>query len=324
MSWQATDWAATKVTGIDAASKALLMILAHHADLNGENCHPGAATLEKEACQSRTRVFKSIAELEAAGIIRVTRSRKGKQCGVNHYHLPLGKTLPGTKKHTVEKVEPCREDVAIGSPGEHTWSPMGTTSLGSNPVLDGDYLVRDEHYLVRDEHYPSVHGHTVTFPEPSINHPINIHSDSKLSACIEADACTLTTVSRSASLLTAGSKEEAPQGMRKPPKLYPSTASLFGGDEEEDAPALEPNAAPADRPEAVDSDACAGHRPDRAMVAAAEKAGFDPDEIGDLIVERCGDLVERMKAGEVTARKRFRTLWFALCQGKLEDWERQL
>jgi hypothetical protein len=64
--------------------------------------------------------------------------------------------------------------------------------------------------------------------------------------------------------------------------------------------------------------------PDHAMIAAAQASGVDPDQLCDIITDYRGELSEESEAGDRRAQKQYRTLWFAILNGKAPDLEDKL
>lgn len=64
--------------------------------------------------------------------------------------------------------------------------------------------------------------------------------------------------------------------------------------------------------------------PDHAMIAAAQASGVDPDHLCDIITDYRGELSEESDAGNRRAQKQYRTLWFAILNGKAPDLEDKL
>lgn len=71
MSWQATAWAAKKVTG-SPVRKALLIALANYADAAGMS-YPGRDTLARDTEQSVDTVHRQMRHLAALGLVRIEK-----------------------------------------------------------------------------------------------------------------------------------------------------------------------------------------------------------------------------------------------------------
>lgn len=76
MSWQAVKWAVQQVTG-SAGRKALLLVLAEHADERGV-CWPSQATIAKGVEQSIDTVQRQIRKLVELGLVNVTVRLQGR------------------------------------------------------------------------------------------------------------------------------------------------------------------------------------------------------------------------------------------------------
>jgi pyocin large subunit-like protein len=96
MSYQATAWAVKVRTG-STGLKALLLVLAHHADEKGGRCFPSQATLARECEQSLDTVQRNLRKLEMTCVItRRVRPRSGGHWPRHEYQL----TMPGPLKIT--------------------------------------------------------------------------------------------------------------------------------------------------------------------------------------------------------------------------------
>lgn len=136
------------VTGITSSAKAILMILADHADQNGR-WKIGLAGICDEACVSKSTAIRRIAELEKKGHIRVRRARtKHGENQINEYHLfPEKKASLAPKLAAVRPPEPSPEggsatvtlgsvavaplDINIDKRLQDTLPPPGKRGVGS-------------------------------------------------------------------------------------------------------------------------------------------------------------------------------------------------
>ncbi len=88
MSQTACNWAWT-IPGLRPSVRITLLCLAHHHNANTGRCDPSGALIATETGLKRDTVFRALAALEAAGLIRHTPGR-GKS---NQYHLACGQPV---------------------------------------------------------------------------------------------------------------------------------------------------------------------------------------------------------------------------------------
>lgn len=72
---------------LNATDKAVLLILANHADSDGKHCFPSVPTIAKKAWASERSVQRSLKSLASCGHLKVQR-------GTGHTHSEYELTLP--------------------------------------------------------------------------------------------------------------------------------------------------------------------------------------------------------------------------------------
>lgn len=72
---------------MNATDKAVLLILANHADNEGKHCFPSVPTIAKKSWASERSVQRSLKSLETCGYLKIQR-------GTGHVHSDYELTLP--------------------------------------------------------------------------------------------------------------------------------------------------------------------------------------------------------------------------------------
>ena len=124
-----------------AVDKAILSVLAEHANQNDLTCWPGISTISREAGTSRSTTMRSLKRLQEDGFIEITRETRKS----NIYDLLMPK--PTSKKHGPGSVDKSKSEAI---PVDET---SVTLTLGEG---------QNEAQLVSPRHQPGV---TVT-PQP--------------------------------------------------------------------------------------------------------------------------------------------------------------
>lgn len=106
MSVEAQAWA-FEVTGISAAQKVVLLVLANHAGHDGSNAWPAVSTIARKACLSERRVISALRALEAYGLIsRVERPGRSSVFNLRLDVLTPDGASPLTERHPCRSVTP--------------------------------------------------------------------------------------------------------------------------------------------------------------------------------------------------------------------------
>lgn len=102
MSVEAQSWA-FEVTGITAAQKVVLLVLANHAGHDGTNAWPSVATISRKSCLSDRRVISALRSLEEMGLV----SRRERPGRTSVFDLCMTRLTPDGASPLTER-HPCR------------------------------------------------------------------------------------------------------------------------------------------------------------------------------------------------------------------------
>lgn len=112
MSWQSVK-SVLEHSRSKRAARAVLLVIAWHADEHGAEAYPSLETLADESGVSRRTVMSAIDELERAGEIAVSKGRGRGQTHRFAVLLPLEKVQPPHVNEAAEKVQPLHIEAAI-------------------------------------------------------------------------------------------------------------------------------------------------------------------------------------------------------------------
>jgi biotin operon repressor len=106
MSVQAVKWV-RDLRGLNTSQKAVLFVIAEHADKNGSNSFPNLNTIAAESGCSRANLDRVLKQLKKDGLVEVTprRGHRGRQTS-SHYQLPLQNLISEIPEPHCEFPEP--------------------------------------------------------------------------------------------------------------------------------------------------------------------------------------------------------------------------
>ena len=101
MSFQATSHVIENTHQENHTHRLVFLIIAHHADMNGENSWPGLRTIAREACICLETARRAIEALEESGALIVHHGTGYR--GTNVYEIPMPRIEPQPNPNGREK-----------------------------------------------------------------------------------------------------------------------------------------------------------------------------------------------------------------------------